>query len=89
MLQYACDFCHGGEYLQANLGTVPDLRKANAATHSVLDKIVIGGAYKLRGMPHFSDMPLSDLKLIQGFIIDRAWAAYDEQESNKTKASAK
>jgi quinohemoprotein ethanol dehydrogenase len=86
MLAYACDFCHGGEKLQANLGTVPDLRKATAATHVLLDKIVIGGAYKLRGMPQFADMPVDDLKLIQAFIIDRAWDAYDEQERAKAKA---
>ena len=34
LLAYACDFCHGGEKLQANVGTVPDLRKASAATHA-------------------------------------------------------
>lgn len=86
LLAYACDFCHGGEKLQANVGTVPDLRKSGAATHTALEAIVIGGAYKLRGMPQFADMPVSDLKLIQAFIIDRAWDAYDEQQRAKATA---
>lgn len=89
MLQYACDFCHGGDALQANVGTVADLRKTNAETHAMLEKIVIGGLYKDRGMPQFSDMTVSDLKQIQAFVIDRAWAAYDEQERAKVSEEEK
>ncbi len=57
---------------------MPDLRKSSAAVHSVIDKIVIGGALTTRGMPRFESMPASDLRLIQAYILDRAWAAYDQ-----------
>jgi len=88
MLGYGCDYCHGGEDLKAPMGSVPDLRKSNAATHAALDKIVIGGAFKLRGMPNFTDMPEADLRMIQAYMLDRAWAAYDAQEgASSGKAS--
>jgi len=82
---YGCDFCHGGENIQAPNGSVPDLRKLNAATHAALDKIVIGGALTSRGMPQFKSMTDSDLRLIQAFILDRAWAAYDEYSGGKAQ----
>jgi hypothetical protein len=40
-------------------------------------------------MPQFSDMTVSDLKQIQAFVIDRAWAAYDEQERAKVSEEEK
>lgn len=83
LVTWGCDYCHGGAQLQNPLSTVPDLRKANAATHTALDKIVLGGAYRIRGMPQFADMPQSDLQLIQAYIINKAWDAYDAQESSK------
>jgi quinohemoprotein ethanol dehydrogenase len=89
LLGYGCDFCHGGQDLQAPNGSAPDLRKANAATHAALDKIVVGGAYTIRGMPRFADMPEQDLRLIQAYMLDRAWAAYDAQQEARAKATSK
>lgn len=82
---YGCDFCHGGEYIQAPNGSVPDLRKLSAASHAAFEQTVIGGALTARGMPQFKNMPDSDLRLIQAFILDRAWAAYDEYSSGHSK----
>lgn len=78
LLTYGCDFCHGGEQLQAPIGSVPDLRKTNAGVHAALDKILIGGALTTRGMPRFEAMSESDLRLIQAYMLDRAWAAHDQ-----------
>lgn len=36
-----------------------------------LEKIVTGGAYSIRGMRQFPDMPVDDLHLIQAYILDR------------------
>jgi len=81
VISYACDYCHGGPNLQATMNNIPDLRMANAATHAALDKIVIGGAYEIKGMPRFPDMPPEDLERIRAYILDRAWAAYDAQQA--------
>lgn len=78
LLTYGCDYCHGGEQLQNPRSSVPDLRKSNASVHSLLDKIVIGGALTTRGMPRFESMSDADLRLIQAYILDRAWAAHDQ-----------
>ena len=83
VISYACDYCHGGPNLQATMNNIPDLRMANAATHAALDKIVIGGAYEIKGMPRFPDMPPEDLERIRAYILDRAWAAYDAQQAAK------
>ncbi len=37
-----------------------------------LAKIATDGAYSIRGMPQFPDMPVDDLHLIQAYILDRA-----------------
>jgi len=75
MLIWGCDYCHGGEQLQAQASSVPDLRKSNAGTHAALEQIVIGGALKTRGMPMFKDMPVGDLEAIRAFIVNSAWKA--------------
>jgi quinohemoprotein ethanol dehydrogenase len=77
---HACDFCHGHSFA-ATTNVIPDLRKANAATHDALRQIVIGGAYKTKGMPQFEDITPADLELIRAYILDRAWAAYDAQQA--------
>jgi quinohemoprotein ethanol dehydrogenase len=80
LMNYGCDYCHGGEDLELPAGSVPDLRKSNSNIHATLDKIVIGGALKSRGMPQFADMPDGDLKLIQAYMLDRAWTAHETQK---------
>ena len=78
---YACDYCHGPGAERWTM-SVPDLRRASAGTHSEFLGIVIGGARSGRGMPQFRDMSVQDGEAIQAFVIDRAWAAYHEQQSH-------
>lgn len=78
-----CDACHGDNAIHL-LGSVPDLRKASAATNAVFSAIVIGGIRRDKGMPSFREsVSPKELKSIQAFIISQAWNAYDEQESAK------
>jgi quinohemoprotein ethanol dehydrogenase len=76
---YACDYCHGPGAERWTM-SVPDLRRASAETHSQFLGIVIGGARSNRGMPQYHDMPVAEGEAIQAFVIDRAWAAYNEQQ---------
>ena len=59
------------------------MKSAEAGYYTALEKIVIGGTYSIRGMPQFSDMPVDDLRLIPAYILDRARAAYDAQQSGQ------
>jgi quinohemoprotein ethanol dehydrogenase len=76
----ACDYCHGpgGERWTMS---IPDLRKANAATHAEFLGIVIGGARAEKGMPQFPDMSAAQGEAIRAFLINQAWAAYDAQQA--------
>ena len=47
----ACKFCHGSNAVARFGGSVPDLRYADAATHTQWDAIVIGGSRRASGMP--------------------------------------
>lgn len=78
---YACDYCHGPGAERWTM-SVPDLRRATAQTHAEFLGIVIGGARSSRGMPQFRDMSAEDGLAIQAFVIDRAWAAYEEQQKH-------
>lgn len=76
-----CDLCHGENAIHL-LGSILDVRKASAATLEVLGSIVIGGSRRDKGMPAFGDsVSGEELNTIQAFIINQAWAAYNEQES--------
>jgi hypothetical protein len=35
-------------------------------------------------MPAFPNLPVKELEAIQAFILNEAWAAYDEQQARKT-----
>jgi PQQ-dependent dehydrogenase (methanol/ethanol family) len=73
-----CNFCHGGDSLDA-VGSVPNLKKLNAATEAALARIVIGDALKAGGMPDFSYLDADTVKAIQAYVINQAWDAYDAQ----------
>lgn len=80
-----CELCHGYKVIGA-LGSVPDLRKASALTHDLFPGIVLGGLYKDKGMPMFSDSITADeLATLQAYILQEAWKAYDTQESLKVR----
>jgi quinohemoprotein ethanol dehydrogenase len=78
---YACDYCHGPGAERWTM-SIPDLRRASADTHSTFLSIVIGGGRSSRGMPQFSGMSAADAAAVQAFVIDRAWAAYEEQQQS-------
>lgn len=89
---YACLECHGRDALSPG-GSVPDLRFSNAYIHEAFDKIVRGGLLEETGMPAFPEMPDSDLKALQAFILSRAWAGYDASrpanDANQTPPAKK
>jgi hypothetical protein len=49
-----CTYGHGVE-LDVGAGSVPDLRRINAATYALFSQIVRGGLFKDAGMPVFAD----------------------------------
>lgn len=76
--KYACDYCHGpgAEHWTASL---PDLRRATAATYDEFNAIVIDGSRVGRGMPRFAAMSAEEAQAIRAYVLDRAWAAYRAQ----------
>jgi quinohemoprotein ethanol dehydrogenase len=66
-----CGRCHG-PWARSN-GWLPDLRHATSAVHDAWESIVIGGAFKGKGMASFADqLNADDARAIQAFVIDRA-----------------
>jgi mono/diheme cytochrome c family protein len=74
-----CSWCHGFEAL--GTGSYPDLRYANAATHSIWNAIVLDGAYIEKGMPAFGDyLDDEDAQAIRAYILERAEVAFGSSE---------
>jgi quinohemoprotein ethanol dehydrogenase len=78
-----CVDCHGIGAEDAS-SSIPDLRRASAATHASLPAIVIGGLRRDKGMPQFSHLPMNELTAIQAFILNEAWNAFEAQEKAKS-----
>ena len=75
-----CAVCHGLKAVSG--GVVPDLRKANAATHASFADIVIGGTREQKGMPSFADvLRPEDARLIQAYVVSRALEAQPGQRA--------
>ena len=73
-----CAVCHGLKGVAG--GVVPDLRRANAATHASFASIVIGGQRQDKGMPSFADVLSSeDVRLIQAYVLQRASESSTQQ----------
>lgn len=79
-----CDLCHGSAVESAGRH-IPDLRRASAQTHIEFPGIVLGGLRRRNGMPAFPHIPFEDLQAIQAYVLDRAWAAYDEQQASRAQ----
>jgi quinohemoprotein ethanol dehydrogenase len=74
-----CGMCHGLA-LDVGAGSVPDLRRINAATYALFSQIVRGGLYKAAGMPVFADaIREDDLPALKAYIINEAWKKYRAQ----------
>jgi hypothetical protein len=53
----------------------------NAAEQHFSEQFVLGGQLAAAGMPSFKgEITEDDLNAIQAYILDRAWAVYDEQK---------
>ena len=73
-----CGRCHSPRLNLVKSGAVPDLRRANAATHAAFDSIVRGGARRALGMPSFAnDITPDQARQIQSYILDQARQAAD------------
>jgi quinohemoprotein ethanol dehydrogenase len=77
-----CTACHGLA-VESGRSSVPDLRFASTQTHEQLAAIVIGGARRDKGMPGFPNISSDELRMLQAYILDEAWRAYDDQETRK------
>ena len=80
-----CVDCHGIGAENAS-SSIPDLRRASAATHASLAAIVIGGLRRDNGMPQFAQLQPNELEAIQAFIINEAWTAFEAQQSTRHPA---
>ena len=71
-MQY-CNRCHSPDRNLVKSGAIPDLRRANAATHATFEQIVLGGARRVLGMPSFAkDISSDQVRTIQAFVLDQA-----------------
>jgi PQQ-dependent dehydrogenase (methanol/ethanol family) len=75
-----CVDCHGLRGESAR-GAVPDLRLLPPPGVEALVQIVIGGALKSTGMPHFPDQTRANMEAIYAYLIDEGWNAYEAQEA--------
>ncbi|MEE8117604.1 MAG: PQQ-dependent dehydrogenase, methanol/ethanol family [Gemmatimonadales bacterium] len=73
-----CIACHG--FGAVSGGSVPDLRRMNAAAHRQFADIVLRGIREPLGMPRFDDSLDDDsLRLIHGYILQRARESVGER----------
>ena len=88
-----CTDCHSPKFDGAGRwvlnGGVPDLRYMPPEAHRDWYAIVLGGSHQQQGMmpfgvpskvPAMSALSPADADDIHAYVIDRAWAAYDEQQ---------
>jgi len=68
-----CARCHGVRGNIVKSGAVPDLRRSSAETHASFQRIVLGGARELLGMPSYAgDLTEAQVRFIQAFVLDEA-----------------
>jgi len=79
-----CIDCHGSGVEGAG-SSIADLRMASAETHEQLAAIVIGGLRRSKGMPNFPNITPEELKAIQAYILNEAWAGHDAQAAQASK----
>ena len=73
-----CVNCHGTDV--ASGGVIPDLRHASHETFAAWDGIVLGGAYRDRGMPAFGGIfSKEEGDAVKAFVIQEARKAYERQ----------
>jgi quinohemoprotein ethanol dehydrogenase len=68
-----CRRCHNPDFNFVKSGSIPDLRRANDATHATFEQIVLGGARRTLGMPSFAkDMSSDQVRMIHAYVLDQA-----------------
>ena len=73
-----CSVCHGGGAVSS--GVLPDLRYMDEQTHQIFQGIVLGGAYKEKGMVSFSHVLDSEgAAAIHAYLIKRGHDAIEER----------
>ncbi|MEO8564121.1 MAG: exo-alpha-sialidase, partial [bacterium] len=84
-----CRRCHNPDFNLVKSGAIPDLRRANEATHATFEQIVRGGARRTLGMPSFAkDISSDQVRLIQAYVLDQARQAAAPSTATPTAASA-
>ena len=89
---YGCTGCHGAHALgvgsRALGGALPDLRYMPRGAHEEWDPVVLEGTRAAAGMPGFgaAGMSADDSRALQAYVIDRAWAAYEQTGDEATSA---
>jgi len=68
-----CRRCHNPDFNYVKSGAIPDLRRANEATHATFEQIVLGGARRTLGMPSFAkDLSSDQVQMIHAYVLDQA-----------------
>ena len=68
-----CRRCHNPDFNFVKSGSIPDLRRANQATHATFEQIVRGGARRTLGMPSFAkDISSDQVRMIHAYVLDQA-----------------
>jgi len=68
-----CNRCHSPDRNAVKSGAIPDLRRANEATHATFEQIVRGGARRTLGMPSFAkDVTSDQVRMIHAYVLDQA-----------------
>ncbi|MDR8393536.1 PQQ-dependent dehydrogenase, methanol/ethanol family [Aliifodinibius sp. S!AR15-10] len=71
LFEMNCFICHGGA--GASEGAMPNLQKANQATHEAFEEIVLGGLREAKGMPSFEGLLTpEEVAFIQAYIVSEA-----------------
>ena len=68
-----CRRCHNPDFNFVKSGAIPDLRRANEATHATFEQVVRGGARRTLGMPSFAkDLSSDQVRMIQAYVLGQA-----------------
>ena len=78
-LESHCDLCHGWEAEKGGL-RIPDLRTISREVYDEMPNILIRGSLIQGGMPIFPKLTEDDIRAIQAYLTNQAWAGYDRQQ---------
>jgi PQQ-dependent dehydrogenase (methanol/ethanol family) len=76
----SCSLCHGPGAINGG-GHIPDLRNIREGTLELMPLILKEGALRQGGMPQFRFFSDADVKALQAYVINQAWAGYKAQQS--------